>query len=55
MPARITEIGVGACTCASGSQVWNGKTGTLIAKATKRNQKTQVVNFIPRRTPPKGR
>jgi hypothetical protein len=55
MPARMTEIGVGAWTCASGSQVWNGKTGTLIAKATNRNQKTQVVNFIPTSIPAKGR
>ena len=32
-PARITEPAVGASTCASGSQVWNGKSGTLIANA----------------------
>ena len=31
-PARITEIAVGASTCASGSQVWKGKAGILIAK-----------------------
>ncbi len=34
-PARITEIGVGASTCASGSQVWNGNAGILIAKPMK--------------------
>ena len=32
-PARITEPGVGACTCASGSQVWNGNSGTLMMNA----------------------
>ncbi len=34
MPASITEAAVGACTWASGSQVWKGKTGTFTAKAT---------------------
>jgi len=29
----MTEIGVGASTCASGSHVWNGKTGTFTANA----------------------
>src|SRR5574341_1221633 len=33
MPARITEPAVGAAVCASGSQVWKGKSGTLIANA----------------------
>ena len=32
-PARITEPAVGASTCASGSHVWNGNSGTLIANA----------------------
>jgi hypothetical protein len=32
-PARITEPAVGASTCASGSQVWNGTIGTLMPKA----------------------
>ena len=32
-PARITLPAVGASTWASGSQVWNGNIGTLIAKA----------------------
>ena len=31
--ARITEPAVGASTCASGSQVWNGNIGTLIGEA----------------------
>jgi hypothetical protein len=35
-PARMTLIAVGASTCASGSHVWNGKIGTLIANAMKR-------------------
>src|SRR5574337_1533915 len=32
-PARMTEPAVGASVCASGSQVWNGNIGTLMAKA----------------------
>src|SRR5258706_9264969 len=39
-PARITEPAVGACTCASGSQVWNGNIGTLIAKPRKKARNT---------------
>src|SRR5277367_3811792 len=35
-PARMTEPAVGASTCASGSQVWNGNIGTLIAKPRKK-------------------
>src|SRR5215208_7824201 len=34
--ARITDPAVGAWTWASGSQVWNGNIGTLIAKARKK-------------------
>ena len=41
MAARITEPTVGAWVCASGSQVWNGNIGTLMAK--------------PRNIPPKMR
>src|SRR5271167_2358873 len=41
-PARITEPAVGASVCASGSQVWNGNMGTLIAKAKKKPQKSQI-------------
>ena len=39
-PARITDPAVGACTCASGSQVWKGNMGTLIAKPRKKARKT---------------
>ena len=38
-PARITEPPVGASTWASGSQVWSGKIGTLIAKASAKAEK----------------
>src|SRR5258708_14452718 len=31
-PARMTDPAVGASTCASGSQVCSGKSGTLMAK-----------------------
>ena len=40
-PARITEPAVGASTCASGSHVWNGNIGTLIAKPRKNARKHQ--------------
>src|SRR5512140_1343203 len=40
-PARITEPAVGASTWASGSQVWKGNIGTLIAKPRKKAQKSQ--------------
>ena len=38
-PASIIEIAVGASTCASGSHVWNGTIGTLIANPAKRPMK----------------
>src|SRR5271157_4955754 len=41
-PARITEPAVGASTCASGSQVWNGNIGTLMAKPMANAMKTQT-------------
>ena len=41
-PARMTEIAVGASTCASGSQVWNGKAGILMAKPM--NSATQITS-----------
>ena len=41
MPARITEPAVGASTCASGSQVWKGTIGTLMANARKNAPKSQ--------------
>src|SRR5262245_17112546 len=55
MPARIMEMGVGASTCASGSQVWNGGTGTLIANAMKKNTKIHVRNGQPKSMPPATR
>src|SRR5713226_3726258 len=41
-PARITEPAVGASTWASGSQVWKGNIGTLMAKAKKKEKKSQT-------------
>src|SRR5713226_7700083 len=41
-PARMTEPAVGASVCASGSQVWNGNIGTLMAKAKKKPQKSHT-------------
>ena len=38
-PAKITEPAVGAWTWACGNQVWNGKTGTLIANPINIKQK----------------
>src|SRR6266496_5983646 len=47
-PARMTDPAVGASTCASGSQVWNGNTGTLIANPRKnaKNSHTAYWNGI---------
>src|SRR2546421_5616800 len=39
MAARITEPTVGASVCASGSQVWKGNIGTLMAKPMNRPPK----------------
>ncbi len=39
-PARMTEPAVGASTCASGSHVWKGNIGTLIANPRKNAQKS---------------
>ena len=41
-PARMTEPAVGAYTCASGSQVWKGNIGTLMAKAKANAKKSQI-------------
>src|SRR5215470_2461694 len=41
-PARMTEPAVGASVCASGSHVWKGNMGTLMAKAKKKPQKSQT-------------
>ncbi len=43
--ARMTEPAVGASTCASGSHVWNGNIGTLIAKPKKKAKKIQICSF----------
>src|SRR5216117_2656864 len=43
-PARMTEPAVGASVCASGSQVWNGNMGTLMANAKKYPQKSHTFN-----------
>ena len=40
--ARMTEPAVGASVCASGSHVWNGNIGTLIAKPKKKAKKSQI-------------
>src|SRR5277367_656964 len=45
-PARITEPAVGASVCASGSQVWNGNMGTLIANAKKNAQKSSTCAWV---------
>ena len=37
----MTEPAVGASTWASGSQVWNGNIGTLMANPTKNARNTQ--------------
>src|SRR5262252_3036244 len=41
-PARITLPAVGASVCASGSHVWNGNIGTLMAKPKKKAKKSQT-------------
>ena len=51
-PARITEIAVGVSTCASGSHVWNGKIGTLMANPINKAMKARYLIFVP--TPPKS-
>src|ERR1700735_1137253 len=44
-PARMTEPAVGASTWASGSQVWNGNIGTLMANATKKAKKSHTAKW----------
>src|SRR6185369_7139216 len=41
-PARITDPAVGASTCASGSHVWNGNIGTLMANPMKNATNIQI-------------
>src|ERR1041384_1443744 len=43
MLASTTEPAVGASTCASGNQVWNGNIGTFTANARKKATKHQKV------------
>src|SRR6266852_5931535 len=40
--ARMIDPAVGASVCASGSQVWNGNIGTLIAKPKKNAKNSQI-------------
>src|SRR5687768_17662052 len=42
MAARITDPAVGASVWASGSQVWNGNIGTLMANPKKNAKKSQI-------------
>src|SRR5580658_625261 len=44
-PARMTEPAVGASTWASGSQVWKGNIGTLMANATKNAKKSHTAKW----------
>ena len=46
-PARMTLIAVGASTCASGSHVWKGKMGTLIAKPINNAKYARVRRYVP--------
>src|ERR1700692_3349040 len=45
--ARITEPAVGASTCASGSQVWKGNMGTLIANPMKNPKNRTTAAVVP--------
>src|ERR1039458_6046917 len=45
-PARMTEPAVGASVCASGSQVWNGNIGTLMANAKKNAQNSSTCECV---------
>src|SRR5258707_10352748 len=45
-PARMTEPAVGASVCASGSHVWNGNIGTLIANAKKNAQNRSTCQCV---------
>src|SRR5882757_7071992 len=46
-PARMTEPAVGASTCASGSHVWNGNIGTLMANPRKNARNKRMANVEP--------
>src|ERR1700682_1185567 len=45
-PARMTDPAVGASVCASGSHVWNGNIGTLIANAKKNAQNRSTCQCV---------
>src|ERR1700693_3752705 len=45
-PARMTDPAVGASVCASGSQVWNGNIGTLMANAKKNAQNSSTCVLV---------
>ncbi len=51
-PTTITATPIGACCAASGSQVWNGISGALMAKAVKnpRNSHTCTLAGAPEST-----
>ena len=53
IPASSTDPAVGASTCASGSQVWKGNNGTLMANARKnaRNSQNSVGRSRTKRPP----
>ena len=42
MPASMTDPAVGASTCASGSHVWKGHIGTLMAKPRAKAKKSKT-------------
>ena len=44
--ASITEPAVGASTCASGSQVCSGNSGTLMAKAMKNARNSSICSAL---------
>ena len=47
------EIGVGASTCVSGSQVWNGTAGTFdVMKPMNQQQEHHQAKLLPQRTGP---
>src|SRR4029077_10093393 len=45
-PDRVTDPAVGASVCASGSHVWNGNIGTLIANAKKNAQNKRTCVYV---------
>ena len=47
-PASTTEPAVGASVCTSGSQVWNGNSGALIANAAMK-PRNRISSVVPER------